>query len=841
MDLIRNGLLQRIERATPRVVRIVAPAGYGKSVLLRQIRTRHGARVVDLRRADAPRDAAIEACRDLADDPGAALAIDHAELLDCATIAELAPLLDRDLGPPLLLASRQPIALERHVPPHRMLTLGSEDLRFTRDEIALVLHRGDHDAAHVGAIERLTRGWPMLVFFLERLAREGALDLASNAFRSHASMRELFAFLQRHLYDGLDGAQHDALVLAAAVRDFSICDLDLFEGAVEFAQAFADLEDRSLLVHRAGLWDVSPMVRMLVHDREPHESRRLVRKLARAHARAGNDARAVELFLDGDDVEDAIEIAERACAAGTTDTPEWSAAIARLPFQELCRHRSLWWIVQPALFHFAHDHPYRAAAARDIPLGEDSEAANAALLTRGIFAILDGDNERAVRILATVVHELGREPDQRFRAIAHAYHFVAAARVGQAEIAERAWASALAADAGIATTFALEHLLQRYRDALFADVDAAWPTLRDEYDRVEASAALRGRIRCAKGLATIARIGNAPEALEYALADLRALADDDPATVGPLVELFERGTVPEHALQPGQRALDLYVAALVTASRGDRPGAVELLERARRVADGNPDPLLARADALVAAQIGTPLDVRPVLHVVAGSLIGDGAPTTLPDRSIELLLLLRMRGGAATRETLQDALWNDLVPDSRRNALKSCIHRTRTLLGACAGALISTTTGYALAGLRIDILEAHERCTTLLASDANGVDPEALSSAATQIQDGLPAHFHAHDVFVSLHHELLRTAQAAWMRVGDIAIARGDSLLVRHAIEALRAIDEYDEGSYALAISAALARDDRDDAQREFRAYATLLERELRTAPSEELLALLRA
>ncbi|HEY5349278.1 MAG TPA: hypothetical protein VIJ64_06090, partial [Candidatus Lustribacter sp.] len=221
--LRRDALLARLSRSDPRIVVLVAPAGFGKTTLaLQYLKERGGGALVDLDQVSGELDLArrlIEALSRAGGEPGRFAAVERAlgdagssvadrlaltleawraasaacvvfERAEYALgIAPVRKFFGRLLGArgaerTVVICSRDPLRaqLPRHILPHELVTLRAVELAFARDEIGTIFAGVVKDEALLDRVAERTRGWPLAVFALRRLAGDGRLGAMLERF-----------------------------------------------------------------------------------------------------------------------------------------------------------------------------------------------------------------------------------------------------------------------------------------------------------------------------------------------------------------------------------------------------------------------------------------------------------------------------------------------------------------------------------------------------------------------------------------------------------------------------------------------------------------------------------
>jgi LuxR family maltose regulon positive regulatory protein len=247
----RRRLLQPLADATSLAL-LVAPAGYGKTTLLRQWAERDG-RPFTWMTAGEPNDGS--ALRDALSrwaeaGRGAVLVVDDAHLLKARASRDALAGAVRESGPEhvLAIASRSDPGLPvgRLRTQDRLVELGPYALAMTEREAAMLLRRAGapQDPADVAVLHARTEGWP------------AALHLAALALRDHDATLESFAGDDRFVADYLRDEVLPALTpkQLAFMRRTSILDrlsgplCDAVVGRDDSAQVLRELARVNVMV-----------------------------------------------------------------------------------------------------------------------------------------------------------------------------------------------------------------------------------------------------------------------------------------------------------------------------------------------------------------------------------------------------------------------------------------------------------------------------------------------------------------------------------------------------------------------------------------------------------------
>jgi ATP/maltotriose-dependent transcriptional regulator MalT len=378
----RDAILHRLNAARPRLVMAIAPAGYGKSTVLRQYAAEFDASAIcncldvsnqvefaqevakALADGDPPRTAAL-AQQHLAGSGNAgweAFAMDSwskanahdlfvFENVECIldsidNVAFLSRLLARTPGErSLAIGSRRalPFSWHRFFAPHQVLALHGDELRFEAPEIAQAFTGLDISSDSLARVAEITRGWPIAVFLLARLAREGSL-VAHFERLGGIDFEDLYDYLSDQVLATMPPKRFARLLAVAAIPRATgaevakaLDDPEAHDDLVEFART-------SPFLYSIGddTYEAHPLVRAMLAERYPERWREWLLKAADALAPTHPD-RAALLYLAGGNQDAAADSLEAMLDAMASDlTPVAAEVIGRLETEVLLRHPSAW-------------------------------------------------------------------------------------------------------------------------------------------------------------------------------------------------------------------------------------------------------------------------------------------------------------------------------------------------------------------------------------------------------------------------------------------------------------------------------------------------------------------
>jgi ATP/maltotriose-dependent transcriptional regulator MalT len=384
--LPRAALLDRVRAAGPAIVVLVAPAGFGKSTLARQLVAGLSAvalcdcrgvaseldlarRVVAALAAAAPRESAVLSRREtlLGDEQAGvgerlavalaawreeaaatAFVVENAEdaLADRGARGFLAALLAvRPESRRIVLCSREPLRmhLSRFAPPHRILTLRAAEMAFGRDEIRALFAGTGASSTLVERVAELSGGWPIAVLLLVRFAHEGRLEALLDAL-DDVAYEDLHEYLADQVLAEAAPATLDGLLAAAAIPQALERDLRLALGSDAALATFERFAAGSpFLAQHDGVYTVHPLLAAALAERHPARIAGLLARTVAAYATAGEWQRVAEIdFAAGD--QDAAAAALERIEARNEATPPIAVArlLASLDGEVVRRHPRLW-------------------------------------------------------------------------------------------------------------------------------------------------------------------------------------------------------------------------------------------------------------------------------------------------------------------------------------------------------------------------------------------------------------------------------------------------------------------------------------------------------------------
>ena len=338
----RPRLSDRVAALSPRLVMLIAPAGFGKSSLVREILAafkRH--EIVDCSLSDNPaalarrmtlalaaladrtEQVAREQASTIADDAEAialterlwleldfagALVLENAEtVLNDPECVDLLRRLMRSPGEQrtIVICSRvrPPAGITGRLGPQEIVIYSEDDLRFTKAETNTLLESMSLSAQQLHRLHSVSRGWAIALRLFEHVAYERDVDQAIDALEL-LDTETLQAYVIEQIIPTLDRDAYEALLFCSAIPGASRVDLAVHFGARNGPILSALLDPVRVPFVSFGTDDTfepHPLIRSALRAREPEAIRTILRATAIRHERAGDRVRAAQLFLHAGD------------------------------------------------------------------------------------------------------------------------------------------------------------------------------------------------------------------------------------------------------------------------------------------------------------------------------------------------------------------------------------------------------------------------------------------------------------------------------------------------------------------------------------------------------------
>lgn len=385
-EIRRESLLERLEKVQPKLVALVAPAGFGKTTLARQLVAGSARaaicdasevqdeldlarRIIPALAAEEPRrtqtltqrelmlsdpgtgvsdrvNLALEAWKEPVD--GSIFVFENAEYIarNSNTRDFFARLLaQRPNGRVLVICSRESLRLHltRFAAPHEILTLRAEDLAFDRTEVLQLFSGEAKEPGFVARIMQLSQGWPIAVFLLRRFANEGRIDTLLERL-DDVAFEELHDYLADQVLATLDPLLVEALFVCACVPNARAGDLQAALSDERAVRVLADFAKESPFLTRSSeSFVLHPLLASLLVEHRREDRDELLQRTAAIHAHAKRYQRAAELHLTRGDQEAAAHaLGQHEVIRDPTPSMEYARVLASLDHALVQRYPRLW-------------------------------------------------------------------------------------------------------------------------------------------------------------------------------------------------------------------------------------------------------------------------------------------------------------------------------------------------------------------------------------------------------------------------------------------------------------------------------------------------------------------
>lgn len=778
MILPRTRLLARLTASEPRLVRLCAPPGYGKSSLAQLLARRfdHHAEC-DCTGVTGVADLAARALAALAEEAqlgGESIALArlrlHAAQADAAawsrTLLETwkvrsdhalfifvhAENIARDeemlslLGD--LLAARPaervvaistreqlPMRFTHYVPPHQILTLTRDELRFDDEEARSVFESTDLPDETVERILRLAAGRPLVLQLLALFAQyDSGIASRMDALEQIEGDR-LHKFLANEVLSGFTPDMMATMLATAAIPNATLEDLSAATG-IRHGTAIMDrlLRLPGFITSNGGAYRTHPLLLDALYARDADALTACLMRAARDYEASGDLLRAAELYVAHGDAEAAATALDRLPATYLHHpSTRLIDALVAIPMPVLSTRPNLWIATLP----------HRRRVVDTAQLYDE-----AVLLLKSIPANTAGALHRRLRVrLAMFAQELERlrearalletdgnrrTPDespeeQRLMLMTAA---IVAAKQGRFAEADEYVDESDAVQGARHMRFDAERTQIALEKARFLGDWTGVLKMTEEMLYAAQSAGATSRIvEAARAVAQAAWYCDADA--QVATAN-RLIEDCDGTPFGAAWHrAFETTDVEE--------AKALFDRAIASADEGENDfvritirvvAALTLASQRRRLLEGRviaqrieSPPLQASLELLIdspeprdfgifkplAERVArSPLKVRAdvlSIDILRGQVRRGGEVLHVSDRSFELLAALALLPAGTSKEGLAATIWPGLDAESSLNALKMCVSRARVQVGE-REAILSTKSGYALSErVTIDVRE----------------------------------------------------------------------------------------------------------------------------------------
>jgi DNA-binding SARP family transcriptional activator len=890
----RRRLIARCLEARPRLVRVGARPGWGKSSFARQLASAVGSYAVcectgvtsladfeqrlDAARASDPAALVVDSAEQLVHVPGAAEAI--LRMVEASAPGKMTVVTTRaDIG----------IGPNRTIAPHESLTISATDLAFDLAEVREIFAGIGIDDTTLARVMALSRGWAIAVFFFARLAREGLLfDAFANM--SGPLLSDLYRYIERETlstWDALDRATAAALVV---IPDATDAELEAVIGTEGVQALEAWVARGGPFVRTDDRFAITELARHAVPHFLSRELAEMRERATQSAIASGSRMRAAEIFIAAGDHERAAAELEILGAPESVAalSPQYAALAARLKPEILLRSRNALVGVLASRETHSNPQPFFAIAQtcyEQLEPGNDAELVAGTRTAYGVMLRAVARLGEARRILEEAI-ELGDPSTERTAMVEAALGSLDAIQ-GNLRAAEEHFARAGVPPSG-PTRFPVERLelevmhnnlsgdRKRVQKASQRNVEEARPwgdnATITALRYLTAGAWLAGDdAAVASSIEEANRIINTGVPIYLRAAAIRprlgepvgwydrwiclwymnsALLEEDAETARRFMEV---------ALVGYSHVGSLFWTAVSSIAATAIPGMPvdDLKARAREAAASLGDARLTAAVEAAAEErtdetdILAPLQQRMAhsramrrsllkVSVLTGQVVAGDETLAIRERELELLIALAVERRPLTPDALVARLWPALEADEATAALRTAIYRLRKQLRN-PEAIVSTASGYRLAEtIPVDSHEAPRFFTGIRRfGDLNDRDRARLNDLFETLAHGLPSIYLRWEWFapyVTRFHDLLHDI-GTFLAEDDLR--RGDTEAAIEHAERLLQGDALDEPANEIAIKAHLAAGRKSEALRRFRRYRDALEREYGTTPSTDLTTLL--
>lgn len=387
VELRRISLLKRLDRVRPKIVVLIAPAGFGKSTLARQfVAESERSAICDVAGIADDLDLARRLLPALAvEDPGRMQALSQRELMlgdggtsvadrlslaveewhqpasSAAFVFENAEHIAaspnareffgrlmslRPEGRTVVICSRENLRLHltRFAPPHEIMTLRAADLAFDRNEIQQIFTPYAQAPQVVDRIAQLSQGWPIAVFLLKRFVQEGRIETLLQKL-DDVAFEELHDYLADQVLSSMCRELADAVFACAAIPSAKLEDLRIAFPDSAVLEALEEFTKESPFVTRRddGAFVVHPLLAAQLLEQHEDRRRGLLAQIAEAHIAAGNFPRAAELELArGDQAAAAEALGKHEVIRDHAPSMEYARVLASLDRTLVQSYPRLW-------------------------------------------------------------------------------------------------------------------------------------------------------------------------------------------------------------------------------------------------------------------------------------------------------------------------------------------------------------------------------------------------------------------------------------------------------------------------------------------------------------------
>ncbi len=392
MTLPRTRLLTRLSASEPRLVRLQAPPGYGKSSLARLFARRFdrhaicdcagtadsidfAGRAMSALAAESQNggeSAAFARLRLHATEADAAtwsralletwkgrqehalFILEHAEAIaeNGSVLALLGDLLAARPGERVVLVSSRvplPLRVGHYLAPHQILTLSQDELRFKADEAAALFDGAEIAPELVARIDRLAGGWPIVLLLLARFAQyDSAFERLIDRLESVPALR-LHEYLAGEVLSEFTPDMMSTILATAAIPEASLEDIAAATG-IRHATPIIDrlLNLPGFISSETGAYQAHPLLLGTIRAQHGADETNYLIRAARQYETSGDFLRAAELYLAyGDETSAAAALDRLPARLLQQPSARLIGVLARIKVPTLCAYPNLWVALLP--------------------------------------------------------------------------------------------------------------------------------------------------------------------------------------------------------------------------------------------------------------------------------------------------------------------------------------------------------------------------------------------------------------------------------------------------------------------------------------------------------------
>lgn len=498
LELRRLALIDRFHRSRPKIVAVVAAAGFGKTTIARQL-------VADDSQALVCDCSGVRDDLDLARRIIATLGLYQQELLlgdGGATVAERLNIAlnawrqalcssfvfenaehivartsardffgrllnDRPDGRTIVVCSREGLRfhLTRYAAPHEIMMIRGRDLAFDEADLRAIFGPESTDE-FIARLLAISQGWPIAVLLLHRFWAEGRVTALLDRLDDIA-FEQLHDYLADEVLATMEPRIVDGLFVVAAVPKANAVDLRIATRDAKIVEDLMDIARESAFLARSsdGTFSVHPLLHALLLEQADERRAALLQEIASAYEGQLQFVRAAQLYQAAGDQRRAAQALARYEPFNDHVMPmPYASILSSLDRQIVLRYPRLWGMTAMLRsFYVAYGELLDEAESVWRTLSPDTSKSQRSyvFLCRMIFMGHMGRYDEALVMLNEFMRniEIAPTPGTPFESYVYYVRATILARMGRLSDAERDLTLALplieAADVAAAASFAL--------------------------------------------------------------------------------------------------------------------------------------------------------------------------------------------------------------------------------------------------------------------------------------------------------------------------------------------------------------------------------------------------